>query len=146
MPEGSDPYPCPGAGVCPVCSQDQGCAYDNGFDDGRRAVNHGFLTEQELHGLGIGSTSSTRSSISLPEISVSSITSDELSELAIPNNLGKSGRAATVCGVPSHDEKALLGQDSDSSLGSEVEVEGGVALTEEAVGSGVPDIATEYGV
>ena len=62
----------------------------------------------------------------------------------------KPGKAATVCGVlspsMSFDHARLSvgsdmsGKDSHSSFGSEVEVEGGVALTEEAVETGLPDI------
>jgi hypothetical protein len=36
----------------------------------------------------------------------------------------------------------MSGRDSRQSFGSEVEVEGGVALTEEAVETGLPDILT----
>jgi hypothetical protein len=64
----------------------------------------------------------------------------------------KPGKAATVCGVLSpginfsHARLSvgsdMTGEDSHASFGSEVEVEGGVALTEEAVETGLPDILT----
>lgn len=66
--------------------------------------------------------------------------------------IGKPGKAATVCGVLrpgmnfSHARLSVAsnmsGRDSRQSFGSEVEVEGGVALTEEAVETGLPDILT----
>jgi len=38
-----DPYPCPGPSSCGVFSRYSGCAYEKtGFDDGLRALNHGF--------------------------------------------------------------------------------------------------------
>ena len=167
-----DPYPCPGSGVCPLWSPLDGCAYDNGFDDGQRAAAHGFVLDQEIEQATPGrsynhlrrvqgsvsgtpgGTSSTGSSISLPEPKTELLTPTTPMEpsfsLALESGLGKTGKAATVCGVMSDDTKhnygfgkpRIPGKDSSSSLGSEIEVEGGVALTEEAVESGMPDIAT----
>lgn len=106
-----------------------------------------------------GGTTSSASSISLPTPTTIpfSSTSPTFGGLDEPHNLredNKPGKAATVCGVlsPSMDfdhvrlsvGSNLTRQDSNSSsYGSEVEVEGGVALTEEAVGLGLPDIVTE---
>jgi hypothetical protein len=66
--------------------------------------------------------------------------------------MSKPGKAATVCDVLSpsmnfdHSRLSvgsdMSGKDSHDSFGSEVEVEGGVALTEEAVETGLPDIIT----
>ncbi|KAK4505557.1 hypothetical protein PRZ48_003520 [Zasmidium cellare] len=163
--DSSELFPCPGAGNCPVWSRYSGCAYDTGFDDGRRAMNHGFLEEMDIdrltpenshsqlrHFTGsltntpIG-TSSTASSLSLPTPTTSNLapllpTDDMLS--VIPQKHGGSGKARSVCGeFDAYDRKVgLRGKPSSSSLGSEVEVEGGVALTEEAVESGTPDIIT----
>ena len=166
-----DPFPCPGAGVCPVYSEADGCAYDHGFDDGQRALTHGFNSEQDSDHSGVsysrlrhvrgslrstpGSTSSSGSSVSLPDpmiVPLTPTTSAESSlSYTLASGLGKTAKAATVCGVMSDDKKTPYGlgryrissKDSNSSLGSEIEVEGGVALTEEAVGSGMPDIADE---
>lgn len=163
--ERDDPYPCPGSGYCPVFHPDYGCAYDQGFDDGRRAMVHGFVRQPEhtqampdapqprlrrMQGSvadSPGGSSATGSSISLPE----PITPpDSRFGDALSHRLAMSGKAATVCGVMSHDRKPtdpfigyrISDKESTSSHGSELEVNGGVALTEEAVGSGVPDIAT----
>lgn len=175
-----DPFPCPGAGVCPVYSRNSGCAYDTqDFDDGQRALAHGFTADAmptsehttphrpllRLHRVGRsisgspGRSSSSASSISLPTPTTIPLTPGASTNLAFEDELvskfpkQKPGRAATICGVlsPSMDfsnarlsvGSALTGKDSDDSFGSEIEVEGGVALTEEAVGSGLPDIRTE---
>ena len=168
----NDLYPCPGSGICPVWNESEGCAYENGFDDGKRAIHHGFAADQEFehasnaHPYGYlrrtrdkitgtpGGTSSTGSSISLPELRTEPLTpttpSDPALSFALEGKLGKAGKAATVCGVTFDDRRhkygfgksGIAGKDSNSSLGSEVEVEGGVALTEEAVESGMPDIVT----
>lgn len=175
-----DPYPCPGAGVCPVYSRNSGCAYDSqDFDDGQRALAHGFsgepiptaehttpdrpLTrlrrvERSVSG-SPGRTSSSGSSISLPTPTTLPLTPETPitpkfeDELAHKFRNQKPGKAATVCGVlsPSMDFSNvrlsigtdLSGKDSHDSLGSEIEVEGGVALTEEGVLSGLPDIRTK---
>ncbi|KAF2161359.1 hypothetical protein M409DRAFT_28094 [Zasmidium cellare ATCC 36951] len=163
--DSSELYPCPGPGQCPVWSRHSGCAYDVGFDDGRRAMNHGYFQEMDIdrltpenshsqlrHMTGsltntpIG-TSSTASSLSLPTPTASNLApllpSDDLLSVT-PQKQGKSGKAKSVCGeFDAYDRKVgLRGRPSSSSLGSEVEVEGGVALTEEAVESGTPDIIT----
>ncbi|EMC97938.1 hypothetical protein BAUCODRAFT_408497 [Baudoinia panamericana UAMH 10762] len=171
--EGIDPYPCPGAGHCPVWSRRSGCAYDTGFDDGLRASNHGFgpgpasdntrvtpeNSASRLHRLHVsvtdtpGGTSSTVSSISLPVTPTAPLTplihierpfEDELEMRSL-----RPGKAASIYG-PLMDYTANHGRlglgihnrDSSSSLGGAVEVEGGVALTEEAVETGMPDIIT----
>lgn len=159
--DSSELYPCPGAGQCPVWSRYSGCAYDTGFDDGRRAMNHGFFGEfdadrltpenshsQLRHMTGsvtntpIG-TSSTASSLSLPTPTTSNL-APLLPESDMEDSSGKSAKAKSVCGeFDAYDRKVGLSRKpSSSSLGSEVEVEGGVALTEEAVESGTPDIIT----
>lgn len=176
----ADPYLCPGAGVCPVFSRHSGCAYDSrDFEDGRRALNHGFTVYNSTGGPSSascttpdrprarlrrvqgsisgtpGGTSSTASSISLPTPPTFPLS------LSTPSNQGfgdetniKPGKAATVCGVltPSSMDfgharlsvgSDISAKDSHDSFGSEVEVDGGVALTEEAVETGLPDIRTE---
>lgn len=164
--DSSELYPCPGAGQCPVWSRYSGCAYDTGFDDGRRAMNHGFFGEMDADRLTpenshsqlrhlTGSltntpiaSSSTASSLSLPTPTTSALApilpTDDSFDVGLQKQLGKSGKAKSVCGeFDAYERKVgLRGKDSSSSLGSEVEVEGGVALTEEAVESGTPDIIT----
>jgi hypothetical protein len=165
-------HPCPGAGVCPVFSRYSGCAYESGFDDGLRALHHGFGPSPDLSRMTPensasrlrrvrgsisdtpGGSTSTTSSISLPTPSTVPLTPitpvDESFEDSLMMRLAKPGKAATICG-PLLEQKrqsgryglGLRGKDSNSSLGSEVEVEGGVALTEEAVETGVPDILTD---
>ncbi|KAK5117772.1 hypothetical protein LTR85_008747 [Meristemomyces frigidus] len=170
--EFADPYPCPGAGICPLASRFSGCAYDGDFDDGLRALNLGFGPEPDLSRTTPenstnrlrrvrgrlsdtpGGTSSSASSISLPTptappltpLTPSNVSFDEL--LGI--RLGKNGKAASMLEVlPSEKRRGgrfglgIRGKDSNSSFGSEVEVEGGVALTEEAVETGTPDILTD---
>lgn len=168
----ADPYPCPGAGVCPLFSRYAGCAYDSDFNDGLRALNHGFGPEPDLSrvtpensttrlrhvrgGLSDtpGGTSSGASSVSLPTpttapltpLTPTNVSFDEL----LGMRLGKSGKAASMLDVlPSEKRRSgrlglgIRGKASNSSFGSEVEVEGGVALTEEAVETGTPDIITD---
>ena len=166
---GVDPYPCPGAGLCPLWSRYAGCAYDNDFDDGLRALHHGFGPEPDLsrvtpenslnrlrHVRGSlnetpGGTSSSCSSISLPTPTAGPLTPLTPASMtftdALGTRFGKSRKAASMLDVVSSEKRrggrhshGIHGKDSSSSLGSEVEVEGGVALTEEAVGSGIPDI------
>jgi hypothetical protein len=166
-----------GPGHCPVWSRNSGCAYNSGFDDGLRAMNHGFGPVPEtsfssrmtpdnslsrLRGIrgNINETpggTTSGSSVSLPTISTAPLTpitpSDEMFFDDVLNmRLSGKGKAKTIChGLTSSESRRRLGflglgiraKDSNSSLGSEVEVEGGVALTEEAVGSGVPDIVTD---
>ena len=179
----SDAFPCPGPGICPVSSRDSGCAYDAGFDDGQRAVNHSFtmapdagderyeehLTPDRARyrlrridgSIDMQSTplgrSSTTSSISLPTPTTLPLTPitpvEENFEDILAGRLGKPGKAATVCGALSPTlglgrSRLSVGTDftgktSKSSFGSEMDVEGGVALTEGAVESRLPDIATE---
>ncbi|KAH9829781.1 hypothetical protein Tdes44962_MAKER02259 [Teratosphaeria destructans] len=171
--EFADPYPCPGPGICPLWSQDSGCAYDDGFDDGMRAQNHGFEPEPETETDRIarrrarrdllfppGLTSAGGSSVSLPLLATAPLTpvlhEEELFEdMLLYIKLGKTrGKAKTICAglteVKTRPGRLAIplglgfgGTDSSSSLGSEVEVDGGVALTEEAVESGVPDIVTD---
>lgn len=159
-------YPCPGPGQCPVWSRQSGCAYDTGFDDGRRAMNHGFLVPEEadrltpetsrnnlLHLINSiqdtpGGASSTASSVSLPTPATASLspflpTNDTL-DVTFHKQLRRTDKARSVGEYGARDSKLTLhGKDSNSSLGSEVEVEGGVALTEEAVESLSPDIITQ---
>ncbi|GAB7357985.1 hypothetical protein MBLNU230_g0152t1 [Neophaeotheca triangularis] len=174
-----DSYPCPGAGICPLFSRQTGCAYDHGFSDGHRAINHGFQsvdlgimqqsyqqtpqhTRQRLRRMGQSisdtpaGTSSTASSISLPTPITLPLTPTVSLEETFEGELSrklKIGKAASVCGVLDRGDGSqrtfTFGRrgrrSSNSSLGSEVEVEGGVALTEEAVGGGMPDIVKEKG-
>jgi hypothetical protein len=100
-----------------------------------------------------GRTSSSASSISLPTpITMPLTPSTPTVERYEDEIVIKPGKAATVCGVLSpglnldHSRLSvgsdMSGKDSHESFGSEVEVEGGVSLTEEAVGTGLPDILT----
>jgi len=105
-----------------------------------------------------GSTSSTGSSISLPDVPTAPLTPptprDLASGFAVPRPARrghKVGKAATFCGDAAWERKRSSGlgkfgvyrNNSHISLGSEIEVEGGIALTEEAVGTGTPDIIDE---
>ncbi|KAK3067943.1 hypothetical protein LTR53_014864 [Teratosphaeriaceae sp. CCFEE 6253] len=167
-----DLYPCPGAGLCPLWDSHHGCAYDAGFDDGLRALNHGFGPDPDLsritpeHSLNRlrrlrgsvsdtpGGSTSTASSISLPTPGFAPLTPitpvSQSFEEALTMRLSRLGKAATISGSLLARQQhsggyglGLHGKDSSSSLGSEVEVLGGVALTEEAVETGVPDIRTD---
>lgn len=174
---GGDVFPCPGAGRCPVHSPTEGCAYDHGFDDGHRALNHGFTADVQSHyadrsnsphgHYDYGSemttdsphgTSSTGSSISLPDALRVPLTPPTPSRGTLGFNFTeargfskKAGKAATICGDISDERRrslghyrfGMFGNDSNSSLGSEVEVQGGVALTEEAVEMRTPDIVDQ---
>ncbi|KAF2774072.1 hypothetical protein EJ03DRAFT_379812 [Teratosphaeria nubilosa] len=172
--EFADPYPCPGPGLCPVWSQYSGCAYENGFDDGLRALSHGFDPEPQtefdpvarqkairnLMSDTSGCATAGGSSVSLPLLDTAPLTpvSHEqwlLEDMLMYIKLGRTrGKAKTICaGLTEAKTRpgrfaiplglAFGGKDSSSSLGSEVEVDGGVALTEEAVESGIPDIVTD---
>ena len=97
---------------------------------------------------------STASSISLPTPSTAPLApptpTDESFDEALSKRLAKSSKAVSMLEIlPSaerqaNESRALVLHDSDSthSVGSEMEVQGGVALTEEAVGTGQPDIIT----
>jgi hypothetical protein len=100
-----------------------------------------------------GRTSSSASSISLPTPITMPLTPGTPTIQRYEEEIvSKPGKAATVCGVLSpglnfdHSRLSvgsdMSGKDSHESFGSEVEVEGGVALTEEAVETGLPDILT----
>lgn len=100
-----------------------------------------------------GRSSSSASSISLPTPTTLPLVLDRpVSRRLEYDSANKIGKAASICGVLSpgmNFNNARLsvgsdmsGRDSHDSFGSEVEVEGGVALTEEAVETGVPDILT----
>ena len=165
--EYSQVYPCPGPGKCEVWSAYTGCAYDrDGFDDGLRALNHGFGPEPNLLRMTPenslsqmrrkmsddmetpGRCSSTTSSTSLPTpttIPFAPLTPTDLYfDDALSMRFGSACKAATVCGGTANKQRRgrLAYKNSSSSLGSEVDVEGGVAFTEEAVGTGTPDIIT----
>ena len=149
--------PCPGQGFCLVWSETEGCAYYSGFDDGKRAINHAMYFDdsydpealqmayqQAQHGQAgttstPGRSSSTGSSVSLPEPKLEPLTPTSPDELPfgidLENRLSKVGKAATVCGVLTKDdeysedlsEPRVEDKVSNSSLGDEVEVDGGVA-------------------
>jgi hypothetical protein len=100
-----------------------------------------------------GRTSSSASSISLPTPITMPLTPGTPTVQRFGDDINsKHGKAATVCGVLSpginfnHARLSvgsdMTGKDSHDSFGSEVEVEGGVALTEEAIETGLPDILT----
>ncbi|CAK3863541.1 Hypothetical predicted protein [Lecanosticta acicola] len=161
-------YPCPGPGQCPVWSRQSGCAYDSGFDDGKRAMNHGYLAAEDAERLTPetsrnnllplmssvdntpGGASSTASSVSLPTPDRAPLTlmlpTDHNFDIGLQKQLRRTSKGKSIGDTCSaRDSKvALQGKDSHSSLGSEVEVEGGVALTEEAVENLSPDIVTEH--
>ncbi|KAI7200540.1 hypothetical protein KC316_g2746 [Hortaea werneckii] len=166
-----DPWPCPGAGYCPLWAPEAGCAYDSGFDDGLRALNHAFGYEPDTSRMTPENSrsqlrrvqsalqdtpggTSTASSVSLPTPSTAPLApltpTDESFDEALSKRLAKSSKAVSMLEIlPSaarqaNERRALVLRESDStnSMGSEMEVQGGVALTEEAVGTGHPDIIT----
>lgn len=141
-------------------------AYNHGFSmdhSGRSTVDNSHMTpdrsrarfrrvESSASGTP-GGNSSSASSISLPTPTTFPLTPDT----PITQHFGhimidRPGKAASVCGVLrpgvnfSHARLSVVsnmsGRDSHESFCSEVEVDGGVALTEEAVESGLPDILT----
>lgn len=132
-----DMSPCPGRGSCPVWSPIYGCAYDNGFDDGQREIAHGY-SGGHLHGLGIvGDNNATAT----PDL-----TPSKGSSISLPNpptTPMTDGGRSDICSysLPDPDRSSPKSNKSDGS--SEVEVEGGVALTEEAIRTGTPEIATK---
>lgn len=100
-----------------------------------------------------GRTSSSASSISLPTPITLPLTPGTPTAQRFEDDMNsKPGKAATVCGVLSPGmnfsharlsvRSDMTGKESHDSFGSEIEVEGGVALTEEAVETGLPDILT----
>lgn len=119
-----------------------------------------------LHDTPDGASSSTASSISLPTPCTVPLTpltpTKESFDQVLARRLGKSSKAVSMLEVlPSEKRQACSGfgtgllangsssgdssttGTSSSSLGSELEVAGGVALTEEAVETGQPDIFTD---
>nr|POF21095.1 hypothetical protein CFP56_66509 [Quercus suber] len=119
-----DAYPCPGGQHCLHWNPRYGCAYDNGFDDGLRALNHGFGPEPDLTRMTPehsstslyvaggstmetpGSAASTASSISLPTpktpaILITPIDTEkdgESFEEVLHHRLSRVGKAASVTG------------------------------------------------
>ncbi|OQO14442.1 hypothetical protein B0A48_01319 [Cryoendolithus antarcticus] len=168
-----DPFPCPGPGFCPMASYADGCAYDGDFDDGQRAINHAIVTGDTTAGAEYitperpryhlrrvegtvsetpGRASSTGSSVSLPTPTTMPLTpvtpSDESFEDVLNDRKNgkpvKVGKAATIYGrLDSGASGTMSSRSSSSSLGSEVAVADGVALTEEAVETHIPDIKYE---
>ncbi|KAK6441700.1 hypothetical protein LTR95_002062 [Oleoguttula sp. CCFEE 5521] len=158
-----DPFPCPGPGFCPMASYADGCAYDGDFDDGQRAINHAIVTGDTTAGAEnitlpivratvYAAASSTGSSVSLPTPTTMPLTpvtpSDESFEVVLNDRINgkpvKVGKAATICGrLDSGAGGNMSSRSSSSSLGSEVPVADGVALTEEAVETHIPDIKYE---
>lgn len=145
-----DLSPCPGPGICPVWISSEGCAYELGFDDGKREINHGYSREERrlAEGLGIAGTDLPPSQMpgsltSTPDRS----TASNGSSISLPNPPTTPLTAVTLSSSPSRSlpdrSSPASNKSSSSSTGSEVEVAGGVALTEEAVGSGTPDIAVQ---
>lgn len=137
-------------------SRQSGCAYDGGFEDGKRAENHGYLSRLtpsnsnirlgQFADLTPGGSSPTASSISLPTTPTSPstplFTFDEKYNSTLQEQCGK---ARSVPGDMGGDHHKIGSRDNDSaeSFGSELEVDGGVALTEEAVEQRLPDIAND---
>jgi hypothetical protein len=141
-------------------------AHAHGFSmqhSGRSAGNNSHMTPDRSRGRlrrvessasgTPGGTSSSASSISLPTPTTFPLTPDTPATHHFEDiMIGKPGKAATVCGVLrpgmnfSHARLSVAsnmsGGESHESFGSEVEVDGGVALTEEAVETGLPDIIT----
>ena len=170
--ESQDPHQCPGRGFCPVWSETEGCTYYTRFDNGNRETSRTLYTDDSFDPDALemaynqtrrarvattntpGGSPSAGSSISLPEPTIEPLTPTTPSYapfgMDLQNRLNDVGKAATACGVVNseNDTRDALSvprinhKDSNSSLGSEVEVDGGVALKEEAVESGVPDIVT----
>ena len=145
-------------------SDDGQRAHAHGFsmkNSGRSAGNDSHMTPDRSRGRlrrvessasgTPGGTSSSASSISLPTPTTFPLTPDTPTTHRF-EVIGRPGKAATVCGVLrpgmnfSHARLSVAsnmsGRDSHESFGSEVEVDGGVALTEEAVETGLPDILT----
>ncbi len=147
-------YPCVGGAGCPATNGTGLCTHEPRFQQQafqQRSSN--YTRPNHVRGSidsTSGGTSSTGSSISLPEPKTEPLTPTSPGfapfGLVISTQLKKQ-KAATVCGEVenqrSHSTSRSVSTNSSSSVGSEVEVEGGVALTEEGVGSRLPDIATE---
>ncbi|EME47256.1 hypothetical protein DOTSEDRAFT_50694 [Dothistroma septosporum NZE10] len=126
--DSSELYPCPGAGQCPVWSRHSGCAYERGFDDGRRDINHGFFPAQ--YGDKIHASSSDSS---LPYHSSSQDASSTASSISLPTPTASLSTLMAETEEHGDDYKRRIsGGDVDS----------GVALTEEAVETGTADMIT----
>ena len=164
--ECQDIVPCPGRGICLVWTETHGCApgyyhidHANFVFDPDIMVNESYNPRERSNTIAASAgNSSAGSSISLPTPKTEPFTpptpEDPVFGVDFRARRRKAGRAATVCGVlnkdgqyredfadsPVHDEDS---HSSDSSFGDEVEVDGGVALTEEAVERSLPDIATD---
>lgn len=148
-----DPTPCPGTADHRFAPEDGADHPDRPSPSYRRIHRmRGSVTNTP------SGSSSTGSSVSLPDALTAPLTpvtpSDPrfgFSFLGESRFGKKAGRAATICGDMSDERKrgreyhpfGIFGRDSNSSFGSEVEVEGGLALTEEAVETGMPDIGTD---
>lgn len=166
-----DPYPCPGILICPLYTPSAGCAYDQGFDDGNKAINHGFVSDANIENTtsvpsiipedsactlsstvnSLVASPSNTSSISLPDPATEPLTPSKpqfRSQLNFGQLKNKTGLRANVTPRTTSQQGYSLpynlhGSKSNSSMGSEIEVDGGVALTEQAVETGIPDILND---
>jgi hypothetical protein len=155
--EGPDSFTCTDEATCPTIEQAGSCAcFHKKSSPGHHASNDSPDSYSGIHHMrgsvdSTGETSSTGSSISLPDPKIEPLTptSAEYSPLgfALQQQIEKQRqKSASHCGVVSNEPRSNSSSRSvstNSSVGSEVEVDGGVALTEEGVGNGLPDIATE---
>ena len=137
-----DLSPCPGPGACPVWVENEGCAYDQGLDDGQREISHS-------QGLGISGTDHQSRHMPGSLTSTPDLTPSKGSSVSLPNPPTTPLTAGTLATTYSYSlpdrSSPKSNKSSESSRGSEVEVEGGVALTEEAVETRTPDISVGGG-
>lgn len=140
---------CPGAVICPMWSATNGCAYDNGSEAGDRDINHGYIGRhhQVAHGLGISQPGGQATRATPDVISTRDMTPLKGSSISLPNLpttpvTDETASTSCSCSLPDR-SSPRSNKSSNSSKGSEVEVAGGLALTEEAVKTGTPDITSE---
>ncbi len=168
MEEESDAFPCPGTGSCPSYCFSEGCIYDSGFEDSLRAVPQSLTLDREKYNMltidrsdqtydasagdiemtSPSGTASNASSISLPEPYILPLTPPSLPFARASSFENFGGKNMRLDGTLTENSGqyysfpmySLTGRARSRKSESEVDVEGGVALTEEAVETGVPDI------
>ena len=143
----SELFPCPGSHHCPVWSRRSGCAYENGgFDDGKRAENHGFFNSvtpensrsqlshyTDLASSTPGASSTTASSVSRPATPMSPLIpllhNEETFDVSLRKQIKKNSEKRNVGTPGSRRRKTEFGLPTNESNNSIIKGAEDVAAT-----------------
>lgn len=125
-------------------------AYDSGYEDNQRDFSESNIKKGMEPPEGLGIVGQVEQNIDMPGsvTSTPDLTPSKGSSISLPNPPTTPLTGGTLSSPHSSSlperSSPSSNKSSNSSRGSEVEVEGGVALTEEAVELGTPDIAVGW--